>query len=251
MRKLGWVRPLVCHPASYYVPSLDHREVLPSRFVIPCESLPAFDQGDEPTAPIQAVLSALDISLNRVNSGESFHPSPSFTRRQMHHSPNSYGGESSLSITDVIRHIQKNGFVSESECPYDASAELSPLDDEIELLALNRTAIEFEKVALSLAVFKRVLFEGFPIVNGLVAFDRITDLADAAEGIIRYDNIFKWPMTGYAVCLTGWDDSKQSFRFRSSFGPLWGENGYGWIPYQYYFGSTLTDEHFVLSSVSI
>lgn len=249
MRKLGWVRPLISHPASYYMPMTDYKEVLPSRFLMQCESLPAFDQGDEPTAAIQAVASALDIVLNRINSSETFHPSPSFLRRQMFNTDASYGGELSLSITDVIRHIQSHGFVSEYECPYDPASELSPLDSELENLAVLRTGTEWEQVSLSLPVFKRTLFDTNPIVFGMVAFDRMADANDKDIGVIRYESKFAWPSSGYAACLTGWDDSLQSFRFRSSFGALWGENGYGWIPYQVFFGSKLTDEHFVLKSV--
>jgi C1A family cysteine protease len=38
---------------------------------------------------------------------------------------------------------------------------------------------------------------------------------------------------GHAICLVGYDDSKQAFKFINSWGPGWGESGYGWITYAF------------------
>jgi cathepsin L len=35
----------------------------------------------------------------------------------------------------------------------------------------------------------------------------------------------------HAIVLIGWDDSKQAWLLRNSWGPGWGESGYMWIKY--------------------
>ena len=35
----------------------------------------------------------------------------------------------------------------------------------------------------------------------------------------------------HGVTLVGWDDSKQAWRIKNSWGPGWGESGYMWIAY--------------------
>lgn len=42
----------------------------------------------------------------------------------------------------------------------------------------------------------------------------------------------KKPNTGHAICLIGYDDSKQAFKFINSWGTNWGINGYGYISYK-------------------
>lgn len=36
---------------------------------------------------------------------------------------------------------------------------------------------------------------------------------------------------GHAMCIVGYDDSKQAFKVRNSWGPEWGDNGHVWIKY--------------------
>jgi hypothetical protein len=37
----------------------------------------------------------------------------------------------------------------------------------------------------------------------------------------------------HAVCLCGYDDERQAFRFKNSWGINWGDHGYAWITYDY------------------
>lgn len=37
----------------------------------------------------------------------------------------------------------------------------------------------------------------------------------------------------HAVVITGYDDSKQAFKIKNSWGEGWGDEGYGWLPYDY------------------
>ncbi len=38
---------------------------------------------------------------------------------------------------------------------------------------------------------------------------------------------------GHAVCLVGYDDNKNAFKFINSWGTSWGIDGYGWISYDF------------------
>ncbi|PZP49507.1 MAG: hypothetical protein DI598_07660 [Pseudopedobacter saltans] len=39
------------------------------------------------------------------------------------------------------------------------------------------------------------------------------------------------PVTNHAVMIVGWDDDKQAWLMRNSWGTNWGDDGYGWIKY--------------------
>lgn len=249
MRKLGWQRPLVSVRAEFYKLTNPLSMTLPSKFVIPCQQLPAYDTGDEPLSSQIAVMSAIDIVANRQRQGEQFRPSPYFTRRQMYHTDRAYGGETSVSLSDVIRHTLEYGIVNEYECPYESGAELSPVNDDDALIALERRNFLWEKVSASVQVFRHVLSDGLPIVLGIAVSDAVDDWAAGESAEIKFPGTLEPPATGMAIVLVGWDDDRQAFVCRTPFGALWGTNGYGYIPYQYVISSGYADEFYCLVTV--
>ena len=38
---------------------------------------------------------------------------------------------------------------------------------------------------------------------------------------------------GHAVCIVGYDDGSEYFKFKNSWGKTWGDKGYGYLPYRY------------------
>ncbi len=65
-----------------------------------------------------------------------------------------------------------------------------------------------------------------PVLAGVMVTQ---SFVDAPNGVIPAPagNI----LGGHAICVDGYDDSKQMFRFANSWGSDWGDGGYGWIPY--------------------
>ena len=38
---------------------------------------------------------------------------------------------------------------------------------------------------------------------------------------------------GHAICIMGYDDPKKIFKFKNSWSTQWGDNGYGYLKYEY------------------
>ena len=38
---------------------------------------------------------------------------------------------------------------------------------------------------------------------------------------------------GHAICVVGYDDDTQLFKFKNSWSNSWGDNGYGYLPYEF------------------
>ena len=51
---------------------------------------------------------------------------------------------------------------------------------------------------------------------------------------------------GHAVCCVGYDDSKQLFIVRNSWGTGWGLKGYFMMPYTYLSSSNLADDFWTI-----
>jgi C1A family cysteine protease len=80
---------------------------------------------------------------------------------------------------------------------------------------------------------KAFLRAGFPCCFGFSVPSSLTD-----DGQIPYRPTFDSPLGGQAMVAVGYDDrwlrgSRGALLVRSSWGSVWGDNGYGWLPYAY------------------
>jgi len=94
-----------------------------------------------------------------------------------------------------------------------------------------------------LARVKTYLAQGHPAVFGFTVYNSM-DQADAT-GRIPFPSAKEKILGGHAILTVGYDDKmtiKNRFGgqattgallIRNSWGPEWGENGYGWLPYDY------------------
>jgi cathepsin L len=46
-----------------------------------------------------------------------------------------------------------------------------------------------------------------------------------------YSSRKKYKTTNHEIVLCGWDDAKQAWLLKNSWGPTWGINGFMWISY--------------------
>ena len=81
---------------------------------------------------------------------------------------------------------------------------------------------------------KAHLAAGFPSVFGFPVFESLTSDVDVAFPT-RFDVV----VGGCAAVAVGYDDTRRirstkgALRVRMTWGPGWGEDGYGWLPYAY------------------
>lgn len=83
------------------------------------------------------------------------------------------------------------------------------------------------------------------IVISIPSFDDLHDLSPS-NPIYDVGGAINSNTTYHAICLIGYDDSKQAFKFINSWGTDWGLNGYGYISYNFWknyskYGYVITD----------
>jgi hypothetical protein len=64
---------------------------------------------------------------------------------------------------------------------------------------------------------------------GLSIYNDFINLNDSNNQV--FDNISGQMLGGHAICVVGFDDSKQAFKIINSWGTGWGNDGYGYISY--------------------
>lgn len=98
----------------------------------------------------------------------------------------------------------------------------------------NYRKICSETEGKTLKNFKYYLNQGRPIVIGARLGDNFMSWNSSA--VIKSDTYVQEGMQHayHAMVLTGYDDSKQAFRVRNSWGTSWGDNGSIWVGYNFF-----------------
>jgi len=86
---------------------------------------------------------------------------------------------------------------------------------------------------MTAANFKGYLSQGRPIVVGVKTGPRFT--AWESSEVLEYETGGASGMHGqHAMVMSGYDDSKQAFRLRNSWGAQWGDEGSVWVGYEFF-----------------
>ncbi len=98
---------------------------------------------------------------------------------------------------------------------------------------------------------KACLAAGYPFIFGFYIYSSFEDPSVDATGIVPYPDVnTETYLGGHSGVAVGYDDSTSYIKFANSYGKDWGDNGYGYIPYDYILNPDLTDEFGVLLSYS-
>jgi C1A family cysteine protease len=77
---------------------------------------------------------------------------------------------------------------------------------------------------------KESLVANGPFVMSILCFNGIFN---APNGVVPMPGEDEDYVGGHAICIVGYDDTEQYFKFKNSWGMLWGDGGYGYLPYDY------------------
>ncbi len=152
--------------------------------------------------------------------------------------------DSGAYVRDAVKSLVKFGTCLENTCKYDGDCKTAPSPQayaeamQYQALAYARfdegnTAAERQTL---IAALKANLDAGLPIICGMTCYSNIWS---AVKGVIPKSN--GQVIGGHAILIVGYDDSKQLFKFKNSWGTQWGDKGYGYLPYDYYFSGAMFD----------
>ena len=137
-------------------------------------------------------------------------------------------GEEGTSIRYAMKVLNKIGVPTEKAWPY----------DDIDFGNPARWAAMVAKWSLinsywsieNVYELKAALAKS-PIPIGIGCYREIFYVG--SDGIIPYPANPNDCYGGHAVCAVGYDDSRSLVKFKNSWSPYWGEDGYGYINYDY------------------
>lgn len=145
------------------------------------------------------------------------------------------GADLSVGIKNVLDKKEGVGVCSETDWAYDvAKYKIEPNATAISNASTHKATKETNYKALSklLNNLKLNLQKGFPVVFGFQVYQSFYNISKSNPLMpipTQNDSL----VGGHAVAMVGFNDAKNYFIVRNSWGSGWGDNGYFYMPYSY------------------
>ena len=247
--RYGWLPDLPDHRDHLYAAPVASAGALPASFDLRTQCPPVYDQGQLGSCTANAIAAAVQFDQMKQKLAEIFTPSRLFiyyNERAMEHT---VASDSGAQIRDGIKSVGKLGDCPENEWPYVISKFKTKPSAKCYSDALKYKAVSYQRLTPILSQLKGCLASGFPFVFGFTVYESFESAQVAKTGHALLPKSNEQVIGGHAVVDVGYDDAKQWFIVRNSWGNSWGMKGYFTLPYSYLTDSNLADDFWTIRIV--
>lgn len=207
---------------------------------------PVYNQGQIGSCTAQAAA-CMYASLVFVASMERFDPARFFIYYNTRMIQGTINEDSGATLRDTMRALQVYGVCPETMWPSTPEQLFIKPASNCYSHATNRQVLSYVAVPQNLTFMKQLLAQGFPFVLGVLVYpsffsNPVIPLPDTRKEAV---------LGGHAMCVIGYDDRKQAFLVRNSWGRNWGIQGNCYLPYTYVLNRFLTFDIWAMYSVEI
>ena len=203
---------------------------------------PVYQQGQLGSCTANAISGNIEFLLKKQNKQEVFTPSRLFIYFNERDMEGTVMSDAGAMIRDGIKSVNSLGVCKEDPTwPYRierfADRPTEQAYDEAKLYEV----LQYQRINnMSLRQMKGCLAEGYPFVFGFAVYDSFFETK--SDGTVRMPDTNEQLQGGHAVLAVGYDDNKETFIVRNSWGPEWADKGYCYMPYEYLNNINLTDD---------
>lgn len=233
-RKYGWKKDL--HDPrdfKYKVSPPDAPRVLPPLVDLRPLCPPIYDQGDLGSCTGNALASAFQFEQMRQKS-VNWIPSRLFIYYNERVIEKTVNEDAGAQIRNGIKSLVDSGVCPESMWQYIPSKFTKKPCLKCYRIAKDNQVLEYYRIAEhTLQGVKEAHADGFPVTFGFTVYDSMETEEVAKTGMVLIPGINDKPVGGHAVKSVGYDDTKECFIVKNSWGTDWGMQGYFYLPYWY------------------
>lgn len=241
----GWIPDLPDHRDKNYAKfKVVAPEKLPSQIDLRPQCSPIQDQGQLGSCTANALAGNVDfLKKQQLKSVLDFSRLfIYYNERVIEHTTNT---DSGAMLRDGIKTLVKLGVCPETEWPYDINQFTEKPSDQAYTDALNYQITAYYRLG-SLNELKHTLASGYPFVFGFSVYESFESAQVASSGIVPMPMPNERLLGGHAVMAVGYDDGKQQFIVRNSWGTTWGLQGYCLMPYAYFMQTDLSSDFWTI-----
>lgn len=149
--------------------------------------------------------------------------------------------DAGATLRDSVLSLLYWGACKEISWSYkDSNAFVEPTKDSYDEASLHKISKYYRFADLDHV--KHSLAAGFPVIIGISVYESFESEEVARTGYVPIPNPSEQCMGGHAVCVVGYDDSRNVLIVRNSWGADWGDKGYFYLPYSFFQNPNLSDD---------
>ena len=222
-------------------------------------TFPVYDQGEIGSCTANALAAAIEFDKLK-NSNEQFVPSRLFIYYNERVIEGDVVTDSGAALRDGIKSLNIQGVCTETLWPYSDTGPLleggafppgskpvtKPTAEAYAEAATNKI-VKYQRLNQDVHSLQSCLVHDYPFVFGIQVFESWFN-NEVVPTTIPMPTQNDINVGGHAIIAVGYDSPKQVFKFRNSWGPNVGENGYFYIPFHYISNSELASDFWVIFS---
>ena len=190
-----------------------------------------YDQSPYKSCSAHAIASALTLLANKAGS-----PIPLPSRMFIYYNERERANErpitdSGSTLRNGIKAVASQGVCAENDWPYAAEyVNTQPPQDVYAKATIH--ALQYLRIDQNIDHMKACLVEGFPFVLGMQAYHSMQSVHSGVDQLPMPSGS-DYALGLHAVMCAGYDDAKQSLLCVNSYGTVFGNNGWFYMPYAY------------------
>jgi len=157
--------------------------------------------------------------------------------------------DSGVENAKMFGAIGRYGFCDESLWPYNIARFRSRPTLACFSQARTRTPLDYAVVPQDIDQIRSCLADRKPFVYGFQVYQSFESNATEKTGIVSMPSNTEQFLGGHDVLVVGYDDSSGYLKFKNSWGPDWGDHGYGYMPYAYALDPALSGDFWSIERI--
>jgi C1A family cysteine protease len=232
-RGYGWIPDLPDHRDLLYSAPVAALRTLAARADLRRQCPPVYDQSQLGSCTANAIGAAVEFEQMKQKLANVFVPSRLFIYYNERAVEGTVDSDSGAQIRDGIKSVAKQGVCPEPMWPYLIAKFKSRPPRKCYLEALRHRVVLYQRLVPTLNQLRGCLASGYPFVFGFTVYESFESPRAAKTGHAPMPAPNEAVIGGHAVMAVGYEDSKQWFVIRNSWGAQWGMKGYFTLPYAY------------------
>ena len=232
IRHYGWIPDVPDQRDHLYSAPPQYLAALPASTDLRGKCPPVYNQGPLGSCTANAIAGVIEFDRMKQSLSDVV-PSRLFIYYNERVIEGTVSIDSGAMLRDGIKSVASDGVCPEPEWPYDITKFARKPTAKCYADAKLDRAISYQSLIQDLNQMKGCLASGYPFVFGFTVYESFESEAVKGSGHAPMPKQNERAVGGHAVMAVGYDDARQWFLVRNSWGPSWGLKGYFTLPYTY------------------